>query len=99
MGGWGSWPGQGLTELRGGNWTYWNNCSTEKNALFGCYEGRRPNSYQQDSNTYTLGFGVDWAADERRVITNGTVLPISDTALDHDDARSPLVFFTTFRGG
>ena len=101
LGGWGSLSGQGLHELRSGAWTYWNDCPTEDTheGQWGCWEGRRPDSYQQDPNTYTLGFGVDWAADERRVITDGHVLSTPTSSVQHAPAHSPLVFFTTFRGG
>ena len=49
--------------------------SAEEAAL-GCYEGRRPDSMAQDTNTYTFAFHVDWTSAETRVITDGIVQPV-----------------------
>jgi hypothetical protein len=54
-----------------------------------CFEGRRPDSYQQDDNTYTFDFNVDWGRSELRVITNGSVTPApGDVEADKDSSGS-----------
>jgi hypothetical protein len=108
LGGWAQ--GQGLSEIVGdGNVIGWNNCGSESGD-FGCYEGRRPDSMMEDTNTYTFGFGADWSSMETRVITNGTVIgshgrtsgaPSVGTAgveRVHGTARRALVWITTSRG-
>jgi hypothetical protein len=111
LGGWGS-SAQGLTELRGGHWNYWDECGapssasthgniniTNEDALYGCYEGRRPNTFQRDCNMYVFAMRViDWNSTERRVITNGTVIqqPVRQGG-DGSEPRS-LLFLSGFRG-
>ena len=41
-----------------------------------CFEGERPDTMAQDNNGLTFAFGVEWASNERRVITNGNILPV-----------------------
>jgi hypothetical protein len=51
-------------------------------------QGRRPDSMQQDANTYTFAFDADFAHSETRVITNGTVAPSPmETATDQRDQQ------------
>ena len=104
LGGWGSaGPGQGLHELVGGKWIYWDWCggnSSDKS----CFEGERPDSMLLDFNTYTFAFGVDWESSEQRVITNGKIMPLPPSTGTTNEAtavvgRHPLPFFTTSRGG
>jgi hypothetical protein len=110
LGGWGA-SAQGLTVLRNGTWRYWNDCganssapnggnlniSTNASLKLGCFEGRRPNTYQRDANMYVFALGVvDWASTERRVITDGVVGHESfDT---HTDVTQPLLYLSGFRG-
>ena len=105
--GWGSsGAGQGLWELAGGEWVYWDWCGGNSSDDSGCFEGERPDSMTQDFNTYTFAFGVDWASTEQRVITDGRILPLPPSAAaaaGSFDARTvkkhPLPYFTTSRGG
>ena len=104
---------QGLHEVRtrGGRVVSWNTCQRHAaspdaqnlpaNELeYGCYEGRRPDSLANDHNTYAYDFRVQWATNETRTITNGTVVPhaspSSAPSLPH--IPRPLAWITTSRG-
>ena len=61
LGGWAN--SQGLRELRGGRLYDWDRCGAvdtpgQRTADFSCYEGRRPDSMIDDSNTYFFDFNV-----------------------------------------
>jgi photosystem II stability/assembly factor-like uncharacterized protein len=75
LGGWAQ--GEGLYELRGAGRAgaevlEWNRCAGDADT-YGCYEGRRPDSYAADHNTYFFAFRVDWTSNETRVISGGIV--------------------------
>ena len=87
----GSGQSEGLYEYDDGTLTRWTHCAGDGNA---CYEGERPDSYQNDSNTIAFDLRVlDWSSDETRAVVDGV-----PAEAQRGNTSRPLVVLTTSRG-